>query len=63
MQILKLFKVKHFNDGLVLLHKTLLMDWSGVDYLWTIVMFLSAVRSLILTAPIHCRGSIGEQVI
>ncbi len=24
---------------------------------------LSAVWTLILTAPIHCRGSIGEQVI
>ncbi len=39
------------------------MDWSGVDYLWIIVMFLSAVWTLILTAPIHCRGSIGERVI
>ncbi len=36
---------------------------SGVDYLWIIVMFLSAVWTLILTAPIHCRGSIGEQVM
>ncbi len=36
--------------------------WSGVDYLWNIVMFLSAVWTLILTAPIHCRGSIGEQI-
>ncbi len=26
-------------------------------------MFLSAVWALILTAPIHCRGSIGEQVM
>ncbi len=33
------------------------MDWSGVDY----VMFLSAVWTLILTAPIHYRASIGEQ--
>ncbi len=33
------------------------MDWSGVDYLWIIVMFLSAVWTLILTAPIHCRAS------
>ncbi len=39
------------------------MDWSGVDYLWIIVMFLSAVWTLILTAPIHCRGFIGEQVM
>ncbi len=38
------------------------MDWSGVDYLWIIVMFLSAVWILILTAPIHCRGSIAEQI-
>ncbi len=40
-----------------------LMDWSGVDYLWIIVMFLSAVWTLILTAPIHCWGSIGEEVM
>ncbi len=39
------------------------MDWSGVDYLWIIVMFLSAVWTLILTAPIHCRGSIGETLM
>ncbi len=39
------------------------MDWSGVDYLWIIVMCLSAVWTLILTAPIHCRASIGEQVM
>ncbi len=32
------------------------MDWGGVYYLWIIVMCLSA---LILTAPIHCRASIG----
>ncbi len=38
------------------------MDRSGVGYLW-IVMYLSAVWTLILTAPIHCRGSIGGQVI
>ncbi len=28
--------------------------------LWIIGMFSSAVWTLILTAPIHCRGSIGE---
>ncbi len=32
-----------------------------MDYLWIIVMFLLAVWALILTAPIHCRASIGEQ--
>ncbi len=32
--------------------------WIGV--VWIIVMFLSAVWSLILTAPIHCSASIAE---
>ncbi len=32
------------------------MDESYI-FLWIIVMFLSAVWTLILTAPIHCRGS------
>ncbi len=39
------------------------MDWSGVDDLSIIVMFLSAVWTLILTAPIHCRASVCEQVM
>ncbi len=39
------------------------MDWSGMDCLWIIVMFLSAVWTLILTAPIHCRGSIGDAML
>ncbi len=30
------------------------MDWSHKDYLWIFVMFISAVWTLILTAPIHC---------
>ncbi len=34
----------------------LLMDWSGVDYLWIIVMFLSVVWTLILTAPIQLQS-------
>ncbi len=39
------------------------MDWSHMDYLWIIVVFLlSAVWTLIMTAPIHCRGSIGDHV-
>ncbi len=37
--------------------------WTGVDYLWIIVMFLSAVWTLILTAPIHCRASIAETLM
>ncbi len=28
---------------------------------WIILMFLPAVSTLILTAPIHCKGSIGER--
>ncbi len=45
---------------LYLLQKMLIdgLDWSGVDNLW---MFLSAIWTL--TAPIHCWGSIGEQVM
>ncbi len=35
------------------------VNWWSVDYLWIIVKFLSAVWSLILTAPIRCRGSTG----
>ncbi len=37
------------------LHKMLI---DGLEYLWIIVMFLSVVWTLILTAPIHSRGSI-----
>ncbi len=33
-----------------------------IDGLWIIVMFLSAVWTLILMAHIHCRGFIGEQI-
>ncbi len=35
--------------------------WLLVDY--NSVFFFSAVWTLILTAPIHCRGSIGEQMM
>ncbi len=35
--------------------------WTGV--VWIIVMFLSAVWALILTAPIHCTASIAETVM
>ncbi len=35
--------------------------WTGV--VWIFVMFLSAVWTLILTAPIHCKGFIDEQVM
>ncbi len=33
--------------------------WTRV-ILWISVMFLSAIWTLILTAPIHCRGRIDE---
>ena len=63
-------KLKHLNDVSVsykhtasLFTRHSLIDWSHVDYLWIIVMFLSAVWTLILTAPIHCRASTGEQVM
>ncbi len=36
----------------------------GLGVVWiTYRLFLSAVWTLILTAPIHCRGAIGEQVM
>ncbi len=35
----------------------------SVDCLWIIVKFFSAVWTLILTAPIHCRESIGGQMM
>ncbi len=35
----------------------------GLEWCGLLVMFLSAVWTLILTAPIHCRGSIAEQVM
>ncbi len=53
-------KIKRLNDGLVCyklatfhFKRCKLMDWSCVDYFWIIVMFLSAVWTLILTAPIR----------
>ncbi len=51
------FKLKHLNDGFV--YFVFSMDWSGVDY----CDVLSAVWSLILTAPIHWRVSIAEEVM
>jgi len=54
---------KCLNDGLDLQTQLLASQdvswWTGV--VWIIVMFLSAVWTLILTAPIHCRGSIAER--
>ncbi len=35
------------------------MDW----VVWIIVMFYQLFWTLILTAPIHCRASIAEQVM
>ncbi len=34
--------------------------WTGVDYCY---VFIICLVSLILTAPIHCRGSSGEQYL
>ncbi len=36
------------------------VNW-WTEMVWITVMFLSAVFTLILTAPIHCRASTGEQ--
>ncbi len=37
--------------------------WTGLVWITCGLLFLSAVWMLILTAPIHCRGYIGEQVM
>ncbi len=39
------------------------INWHTGVVVWIIVVFLSAVWTLILTAPIHCSGSIGKQAI
>ncbi len=60
LAISNVLKLKLLNDGFVYykhaaFHFTRcnLLDCICVDYLWIIVMFLSAVRTLILTAPIQ----------
>ncbi len=58
---LKVLMMDLFLTKAQLLDSQDVIRWTGV--LWIIVMFLSAVWTLILTAPIHCRGSIGEQVM
>ncbi len=56
------FEVKHVlmmnfdwwtNTNMFCITRCESMDWSHVDYLWIILMFLSAVWTLILTAPIQ----------
>ncbi len=64
--ILQIFTLQDFNrkhwfgvkNVLNLLQLFISQDRSCMDQLWIIVMFLSAVLTLNLTAPIHCRGSI-----
>ncbi len=56
----KYAQIKCLNNEFILASQGV---WSHVDYLRIIIMFLSAVWTLILTAPIHCRGSTGEQVM
>ncbi len=46
------------EEAFLLIMVTSFLFWSHVDYLWIIVMFISTVRILLLTAPIHCRESI-----
>ncbi len=59
-------KLLRINNGWFLTNKQFFTSqavnwWTGE--VWITVMFLSAVWTLILTAPIHCRGSTGEQVM
>ncbi len=60
--------LKSLNEGFVYFKQAdftrhQLLSWNHVDYLWIIVMFLSDGWTLILTAPIHYKWSIGEQVM
>ncbi len=58
--------LKHINYGFVSAFVFSSVNWwTGVVWITCglIVMFLSAVWTLILTAPIHCRASIGETLI
>ncbi len=45
------------------LHNTLIDGWSCVDILVDYCDFIVIIVTLILTAPIHCMWSIGEQMI
>ncbi len=45
------------------LHKMVIDGLESCGLLWIIVMLLSAVWALILTAPIHCRWFLGEHVM
>ncbi len=62
-------KLKWLNNGFFFItNKQLFASedvnwWTGVVWSWIIEVFLSAVWIFILTAPIHCRGYIGEQVM
>ncbi len=59
-EIKNLFKMNLFLTNSFRFHKMLtdVLDWCGL-----LVMLLSAVWNLILTAPIHCRAYIAEQVM
>ncbi len=60
-QEFKLFYSVLFLKNMRLLSSQDINRWTGV--LWIIVMSLSDVWTLILTAPIHCSGSIDEEVM
>ncbi len=50
------------DELLFFVHVAFCFTTDDVMYLW-IIMFLSAVWTLILVAPIHSRGSFGELVV
>ncbi len=56
------FNQKCLNDKFFFLQTQDDVNWRNWSNCLWIVMFLSAVWTLILTAPIHCRGSTGVQV-
>ncbi len=50
-------KLKHLNNRYVSYKHAAFSFTRQLDYVWIIEKFFSVVWSLILTAPIHCRGS------
>ncbi len=61
--ILALNFILNIKNGLLELVLICLVCLMKIESFGINVMFISAVWTLILTAPIHCSGSIAEQVL
>ncbi len=63
MSLFVIYKSELETKLVMVRYKGKILRTIGFNIFWIMVMFLSVVWSFILTAPIHCRGSIGEQVM